>query len=424
MEPLLTIAIPTYNNYQQLYWCLCSLTLHTDYPYKIIVINNCLENASRLETAVENCNFDKIEVVHAKKNEGWIGGINLALSMTDTKYFCMMNDDVLFLPHSNAFWRVLTEHFNDPEVAAVGPCSNYVAGVQNLYDIGTTPLITETSLLIGFCMLVRTQLMKDIGGLDDQLCAGDDLDLSIRFLKMGKKLICNKSVYLHHIGQQTGRKVHPETWDSAEMQETSYNQLIRKHGVKAWYQTYCGGWNLVKSTVKSLEGMSEDDWLEERIKPYKGNGAVGMNVGCGSRDVDLGELRLIDLDIAKTGESGVGGRKFSGAEPEIVSDALSLPIQNNGLDFIIALHLFEHLVDPLEALQEWKRALREDGHLFLSIPDHNRTPTTMLDCSHVHAYTPLSVSRLLESDGWEVHNCDSLSWGVIVCDASPGKEAE
>ena len=42
-----------------------------------------------------------------------------------------------------------------------------------------TPDVIETSLLIGFCMLLETEFFKSIGGADETLPGGDDFDLSI-----------------------------------------------------------------------------------------------------------------------------------------------------------------------------------------------------------------------------------------------------
>ena len=42
-------------------------------------------------------------------------------------------------------------------------------------------------------------------------------------------------------------------------------------------------------------------------------------------------------------------------------------------DYIIASHVFEHLPDPIGFLQRCERSLKEDGKLFLMIPDRRFT---------------------------------------------------
>jgi len=69
--------------------------------------------------------------------------------------------------------------------------------------------------------------------------------------------------------------------------------------------------------------------------------------------------------------------------PDIVADGCVLPVRNSTLDFVVASHLFEHLTNPLKALDEWHRCLKPMGYLLLAIPDRrftfdrNRDATTI-----------------------------------------------
>jgi ubiquinone/menaquinone biosynthesis C-methylase UbiE len=108
------------------------------------------------------------------------------------------------------------------------------------------------------------------------------------------------------------------------------------------------------------------------------------------------------LDVQRTGEKGAGGRKFEGAAPDITGDASNIPVQDGSLDYIVACHLFEHLVDPTGALKEFRRALKPGGDLILSLPNHDRQETMMIDYTHVHAYNPGSARNLLETAGWKI----------------------
>ena len=416
MKPSLTIAIPTFDNLSQLHDAIKSLLAYTDFPYKIVVVNNCPAMAADCDHLVSRIEGDLVSVMHMPDNLGWMGAINQVLAVTDTEYFCMLNDDVMFIPGQALFWRTLVKHLDDPNNGAVGPCSNFVAGVQSLFSMDS-PMVMQTSLLIGMCMVLRTQDLKDLGGLDMTLVGGDDLDLSIRILKSEKRLVCDKSCYIHHIGQQTGMRVRPNTWDSVDTQEKSYNQIIYKHGVKAWHTTFSAAWGMMPQHTDYLSADSEDDWISEKLAVYRGTPLKGVNLGCGHDVSQVEDLNVWGLDLARVGETGVGGRKFSGAQPDITADALKIPTADASLDFIVARHLFEHLLDPLEALKEWGRALKHGGKLFLSAPDHSRIPSMILDCSHVHAYTPESLAQLLILAGWDVVECRTVGWGVVICHA-------
>jgi hypothetical protein len=117
----------------------------------------------------------------------------------------------------------------------VGPSSNYVAGAQHVQYFPNHPTLS-VPYLIGFCATYRTDLLKDLGGLDESLPGGDDLDLSIRVKDEGFMLVADRRSYLHHHGAQTGQRVHAGDWDSARHQTATYNALIAKHGLKRWWE--------------------------------------------------------------------------------------------------------------------------------------------------------------------------------------------
>ena len=81
-EPLLTICIPTYQNYQQLQWCIYSLIANTEYPLKVIIINNdpTEESQSNICSMIESTDVDNIEVIQPGSNMKWMGAINIGLA--------------------------------------------------------------------------------------------------------------------------------------------------------------------------------------------------------------------------------------------------------------------------------------------------------------------------------------------------------
>ena len=181
MADSLTILMPTYQNQDQLYTSIFTLMRYAgDYPIKVLIINNDPSRSSR-KPIEDMCAPTKgvVEVMHMHSNTGWMGAINAGLAKVTTPLVCFCNDDVLWPGSDLEFWDKLTSHFDDPKTGAVGPSSNYVMGWQNVFTLKVPDLMFST-LLIGFCVVMRTQMIKDIGGLDETLPGGDDLDWSIR----------------------------------------------------------------------------------------------------------------------------------------------------------------------------------------------------------------------------------------------------
>jgi SAM-dependent methyltransferase len=56
---------------------------------------------------------------------------------------------------------------------------------------------------------------------------------------------------------------------------------------------------------------------------------------------------------------------------EVFAEAEDLRMFKTGsLDFVIASHVLEHIPDPLSALKEWIRVLKENGILWLALPNY------------------------------------------------------
>lgn len=415
-KPHLTIAIPTYRNYQQLRWTLESLLRYTEYPYQIVVVNNGgPDDDDLVRRLCASMSFPDIAVLTPGENLGWMAAHNKVLEDCDTPFYCMLNDDVTFPPNSHTFWRGLLEWFGLPDVGAVGPGSNFVAGPQSILTMDPPPVF-ESSYLIGFCCLFRTEVLKAVGGLDASLPGGDDLDWSIRLRRAGYRLIGDKNHYLHHFGQQTGKRLKGEAWDSQASQEETNKALIRKHGLAAWYDCFTGGWRPVSGMVMEREEDTERHWYQGISASHKGE--RGANIGCGA--TRYGEA--VNVDRAKRGAHGAGGMKFQETDTDIVSSADDLPFEDGEMDYLLCSHILEHLIDPIAALKEWRRILKPGGKLYLSLPDHEELATMAIDVTHVHAYTVESVKTLLSACGFSVEECYKAPIGAIRIKATRPKD--
>lgn len=235
----ITMVIPTFNSPQVLGHMLQSLYTNTDWEGRVVVVNN---GEPITGISIEGLGDPPCKLIQAGANLGWMGGVNRGLWEADTEYFCMANDDLLFPPGAWEFWQSLMNGFManaSLPVGGVAPSSNYVSGCQNAFW-HTKALTVEAPYLIGMLALYPTRLLQDLGGLDETLPGGDDLDLSIRVKDRGFALVCCRNAYVHHMGSQTGRREQPSYWDSREHQVATQNAIIAKHGMKKWYECWGG----------------------------------------------------------------------------------------------------------------------------------------------------------------------------------------
>lgn len=389
---LVSIIIPTFNNAQYLESCVNSILLHQSTPgiYKIIIVNN------GDEKSVKPCLNPEVKIIQAGKNLGWEGGLKEGLKYADTPFVVFMNDDT-YIPFSSSawLWRLL-QNFEDPKVAAVGPVSNIVMGMQNIFIPGAIQKF-DVNFLIGYCMMVRKDYLEQVGGIDDSYPNhGDDIDLSIRFKEAGFKLVADRSVFVYHHGFKTGQRLLGSKWNSIEMTERSNHRLIRKHGLKV-FMKYISSCPPQNNGQDQLPQDSEGDICRKYA-----NGSI-LELGCGGQKTVSGSE---GIDIVPKGNI-IPGLQGIFSIADITADITDpLPVPDNYCDTIIARHVLEHLIDGIKVLRQWSKAIKPGGRIIIAVPDHSQRNTIPMNYQHVHGYTPESLKTLMESLGWHTESIE------------------
>jgi len=100
------------------------------------------------------------------------------------------------------------------------------------------------------------------------------------------------------------------------------------------------------------------------------------------------------------------------------ADLTAMPFEDNRFDFVVCLHVLEHVPDDLAAMRELKRILKPGGAALLLVPeaidggepDENPAHTTAEarhehfgQWDHVRLYTPSLFTERLETAGFDVH---------------------
>lgn len=145
-------------------------------------------------------------------------------------------------------------------------------------------------------------------------------------------------------------------------------------------------------------------WVVQQIK-WSRDGVV-LEVGCGpgwlweqarhALSADL-QLTLTDLSDGMVGEAVERARASFGAVDGAVVNAQSLPFAARSFDVVVANHMLYHVPDPLQAVEELARVLRDDGVLVASTngPTHLRELHEIL----AEVFGPRSMPRYMEAFG-------------------------
>ena len=220
------IVMPCYHNADITKDAIESITkLTEDIDYRIIAIIDGYDK--ELLNYFKSIKLSNLKIVYHKQSQGFIKSTNhgIKYARKDTDFVLLLNNDILV---KDSKWLINMVNSFDDKTGAVGPISNFIMGFQNMAH-NNLPPEHYTKFIIGFCMLIRKDVLDEVGLLDERFGIGgqDDLDISIRIRKAGYKLKVNRYVYVHHLGFQSLSKVFK---DYKEIEDLTRPMLVEKWG--------------------------------------------------------------------------------------------------------------------------------------------------------------------------------------------------
>ena len=131
--------------------------------------------------------------------------------------------------------------------------------------------------------------------------------------------------------------------------------------------------------VVVIKQQEEEAALKAAPSGYRLNQLNGINVGCGDRRVND---HIIPVDILREPEDIFQmGSHHAFLKDAILANPEDLPFKTNSLDYIIALHMLEHISNPIEILKYWGEMLKPGGGIGLILPNYHYTWNAHKDTS-------------------------------------------
>ena len=211
------IIIPVWNQPVFTKDCVDSIAKNTHGDYRLIIIDNGSDDRTRIYLeglkARTHC---PVLLMRNEKNVGFIKAVNQGIKASVEPYVCIVNNDTLV----TRGWlsEMVGVISSAPDIGVVNPSSNTLGQKPvrgepiELYAVSLKKLsgtYVELGSAIGFCMLIKREVIERIGLFDEIYGMGnfEDTDFSRRAVKEGYRCVRACGAYVWHRESSSFNKI-------------------------------------------------------------------------------------------------------------------------------------------------------------------------------------------------------------------------
>jgi GT2 family glycosyltransferase/glycosyltransferase involved in cell wall biosynthesis/Tfp pilus assembly protein PilF len=212
---LISIIIPVHNEFDYTKLCIESIYRYTTTVFELILINN----ASTDQTPEYLNDIAGVIAIKNKTNHGYVKAVNEGIKKATGDYILLLDNDTIV---TTSWLDNLIECIeSEPTIGIVGPYTNHASNsqlinvnyktIEQLQEIAIkfskqgADSCFEVNDISKFCMLIKKEVIDNIGLLDEEFFPGfyADKDFCRRAQAAGYRLKCAGNVFVHHFGGRT-----------------------------------------------------------------------------------------------------------------------------------------------------------------------------------------------------------------------------
>lgn len=397
-----SIIIVSYNNLNYLIDCINSIKEYTEKnTYEIIII----DNNSNTETTNWLKKQSDIKLILNKKNLGFPKACNQGIDIAnkDNDILLLNNDTIVT---TNWLKNLKICLYSDSKIGATGSVSNHnenLQGVDFTYsnfdemqlkakynNMSDKNKWEQKNFLIGFCLLIKNEVIKKIKCIDEKYTPGyvDDNDLSLEIIKLGYKLmLCHDSFIHHYLGSEFRKDL------------TSFYKILNKNRnyfKKKWkFETYL---------FDEIKYCSIYLIKEKENKKFN---ILDLNSGIGTTILKLKYIyKNCNIDgVEKNKDKRNISKKFA----NIYSSINKIP-HNKTYDYILIGNHLEKINNPNTFIKKIKKYLKPNGHIIGEINNASsyKNIINLLNDKGNRLYTITDIYKLFSNIGFD--NFKEIHW--------------
>ena len=195
--PFVTVVIAAYNSERTIEKCLTCL-IEQDYPqdkFEVIIVDDgSIDNTAKIIRFFED-RYENIKYIKISSNTGWSNAERVGMNKAKGEFIALTNSDY-YVPKN---WITgLINNFTYSDIAGVGGGYVHVGDWVN-FSLNTFFLEkkTQTNFLGAYNSCFQKKIIDKIGAMDETIMA-EDVDLSIRLILAGYKLIHDPTIIVEH----------------------------------------------------------------------------------------------------------------------------------------------------------------------------------------------------------------------------------
>jgi len=240
---LVSIIVTAYNQLNYTKQCIENLYKHTpNIRFELITINN----GSKDGTAEYFNSLPHKKKISFSENIGVDKAINYGIHMSEGIYTLNLSNDIIVT--QNWLENLIICMESDPRIGMVVPTSSYSSNIQQVnlqydtidqmhveaekFNISNPDMWEDKLRLVTYTCLFRTEILKMIGGFDEDFNPGafDDDAIGFRMRRAGYRLILAADTFVHHYGSVT----FGEEYKKNDLMKRNRKLFEKKFGVDSW----------------------------------------------------------------------------------------------------------------------------------------------------------------------------------------------